>query len=59
MASPALNSRITLNGELRAVSSSRSFRDVVRESFVVVERGTGSIADYRLVVAYDDAVVAP
>jgi hypothetical protein len=48
------NSRITVNGEPRAISSSRYVRDAVRESFFVVERGTGSTADYRLDAAYDD-----
>jgi hypothetical protein len=40
--------KMTVNGKPVTLSSSRHFRDVVRESFFVVERGTGSTADYRL-----------
>jgi hypothetical protein len=39
-------------GDLVASSSSEELRDVVRESFFVGVRGTGSTADYRLDVAY-------
>jgi hypothetical protein len=40
--------KITVNGKPVTISSSRYFRGVVRESFFVVECGTGSTADYRL-----------
>jgi hypothetical protein len=42
------------NGETGNLSSSGQFRDVVRESFDVVGRSTGSTVDYRLDGAYDD-----
>jgi hypothetical protein len=46
--------KITVKSESVAISSSRYFRDVVRESIFVVMRGTGFAADYRLDVVYDD-----
>jgi hypothetical protein len=33
--------KVTVNGESVAISSSGDFRDMVRESFVLVGRGTG------------------
>jgi hypothetical protein len=44
---------VIVNGEAGAISGSRVFRDVVRESFDVVGRSTGHIIDYLLDVAYD------
>ena len=45
----------TVNGKPVAISSSGEFRDVVREqAFIVVGSGSGSNADYRLDLAYDD-----